>query len=302
MNWYPVSANYSLDSKDQPTGNARPKPPPRRPTHEDLAWSPAGNACALPAKARATAGPPLYTNTQHKNHYNPGGGRGWKFYLFQEMTHAPQQARPAKGVRRARLPHPPATLESQATPTGTARVPRYTPIPNTKQLQSWRGSGVEIQPFPLSKNSATPTGTARNSQQARPAKGPTPHNLSVWTCPYGRASSYGQAYTDVYWRIKLRRTASAPGETATPTATLVSQDQPIGTARHFYILHYSFCSFYFPIPGGGRKWKSNLFNFQQLWSCDLTDNPSLRPRFLNRRLSTLAHQSSKSGGNFGVAT
>jgi hypothetical protein len=50
------------------------------------------------------------------------------------------------------------------------QVPRYTPLPNTKPFPSWRGSGVEVQSFLLSKNSATPTGTARNSQQARPAK------------------------------------------------------------------------------------------------------------------------------------
>jgi hypothetical protein len=61
----------------------------------------------------------------------------------------------------------------KTAPTAPLVSPAIHHHPTQKPFPSWRGSGVEIQPFPLSKNSATPTTTApipRPPQQARPAK------------------------------------------------------------------------------------------------------------------------------------
>ncbi|MCR9103505.1 MAG: hypothetical protein NXI25_26405, partial [bacterium] len=68
-----------------------------------------------------------------QNHSHPGGGRGWRFYLFHEMTmtrHTHRQRSKTKTNRSAPLVSP--------------AIHHH---PTQKPLQSWRGSGVEILPF-----------------------------------------------------------------------------------------------------------------------------------------------------------
>jgi hypothetical protein len=174
-----------------------------------------------------------------------------------------QEQRPLCG----RLPatNQTAPLEIQDRSYGVNGVPRYKPISNTKPFPSWRWLGVEIYLFHYPQNSATPTGNARNHRTYRPPKPqatagkyqnpckvqvgpqrspatrnpglPLWHHLPPLHFIFSRFIFYIKArpakgptsHTGQYWRIKLRRTASAPGEAATPTGN--ARKTTIPTAR-----------------------------------------------------------------------